>query len=308
MALDQSSHALKHVCNRIQGVSTTAMWCTTCHQDVPLRQGATAAAVECARCGTPFDEVAQSAADACAEYLSERSPDTVPFSSAPRVADFDSSALEQLLAGPPLPTEDWQLDAEVRDVTRLIDRLRRTTPNEPAAVVRSAPPVPYQPFSESPIPSAMGRMQALASQPPVVKPIEKSSFAAWLLLSLGLATFVCGSVLLGWSFAADRADLWSLGLPLTLAGQAGLILGLVMQLEGLWRSTRQTDQTLSDLDGQLSQLRHATTMLSTTHSTPAQSFYAHMAEGANPQLLMADLKGQLDLLAQQMAANQRRSA
>ena len=81
-----------------------------------------------------------------------------------------------------------------------------------------------------------------------------------------------------------------------------------MQLEGLWRSSRQTDQTLNQLDGQLSHLRHATTMLSTTHSTPAQSFYAHMAEGASPELLMADLKGQLDLLAQQMAARERRAA
>jgi hypothetical protein len=53
-------------------------------------------------------------------------------------------------------------------------------------------------------------------------------------------------------------------------------------------------------------VRHATTLLTTTKNASAQSFYAHMAEGASPQLLLADLKGQLDLLAQQMASQKKR--
>jgi hypothetical protein len=133
----------------------------------------------------------------------------------------------------------------------------------------------------------------------------KSHLIAWSILSLGLATFACGAVLLGWSFAAERDDLWPLGLPLALIGQAGLIIGLVLQLDGLWQSNRHTAQTLSQLDGELSRVRHATTLLSTSRTAPAQSFYAHMAEGASPQLLLADLKGQLDLLAQQMSSQRR---
>ena len=39
------------------------------------------------------------------------------------------------------------------------------------------------------------------------------------------------------------------------------------------------------------------TLLGTSHGSPAGSFYAHMARGASPQLLLADLKSQLDLLA-----------
>ncbi len=299
------THRISASCQQI------AMWCKHCHQDVPLRQGGAVGIATCARCGTALDEIEAPELDACAAYLSEDSPeafDEAAASPAAAASDFDNTALEQLLAGPPLPKEDWQLEAELRDVNRLVERLRRTTPLEPAASPAPAT-IPFPSFAAAPLPSAMTRMQALAATgPTVAKPAEKSGFAAWMLLSLGLATFVCGSVLLGWSFLADRADLWSLGLPLTLAGQAGLILGLILQLEGLWRSTRQTDETLSELDGQLHQLRHATTMLSTTHSSPAQSFYAHMADGAHPQLLLADLKGQLDLLAQQMAASQRRSA
>jgi hypothetical protein len=38
-----------------------------------------------------------------------------------------------------------------------------------------------------------------------------------------------------------------------------------------------------------------------THSSAAQAFYAHMADQASPYLLLADLKGQLDLVARSMA-------
>lgn len=111
----------------------------------------------------------------------------------------------------------------------------------------------------------------------------------------------CGGVLLGWSLVTGRSELWNLGLPLALLGQAGLLVGLVLQLENLWQSNRETTHTLDELDEQLLELRHATTLLTTTHSTSAQSFYTHLAEGASPQLMLADLKGQLDLLAVKMA-------
>lgn len=285
------------------------MWCATCHQDVPLSRDSAATGSQCARCGNRLDESATTAMDPCAAYLNEEDgPDTVPFGSPPETPAIDAVELDRLFVAPPLPTEDWQFEAEFRDVDRLVNRLRQVVPPKQHASSAAHVPAAYHPLDVDRVPSVMTRLQAVGSSASAARPTEKSNFAAWSLLSLGLATFVCGGVLLGWAFAADRGDLWSLGLPLTLAGQAGLILGLVMQLEGLWRSTRQTDQTLNELDGQLSELRHATTMLGSTHSSPAQSFYAHMAEGANPQLLMADLKGQLDLLAQQLAAHQRRSA
>jgi hypothetical protein len=37
--------------------------------------------------------------------------------------------------------------------------------------------------------------------------------------------------------------------------------GLVLQLDGLWQSNRQTAHTLNQLDGELSQVRYATTVL-----------------------------------------------
>jgi hypothetical protein len=80
-----------------------------------------------------------------------------------------------------------------------------------------------------------------------------------------------------------------------------LLLGLVLQMDSLWQANRRTTETLDQVDHRLQEINHTTTMLGTTHSAPAQSFYAHMAAGANPQMLLADLKGQLDLLAVRMS-------
>lgn len=193
---------------------------------------------------------------------------------------------------PALPGDDWQLEAELRSVHRLVESLRGPERFDAAANMPS-PHLPRIGTSSS----------AVATEPIAALPVEtrsRSSTAAWMSLSLGLAVFACGGVLLAWSLLADRPDLWTIGLPIALAGQAGLIVGLVLQLEGLWRSSRQTEKTLSALDNELDRVRHATTLLSSTKSPSAQSFYVHLAEGAQPQLLLADLKGQLDLLAQQM--------
>lgn len=113
-------------------------------------------------------------------------------------------------------------------------------------------------------------------------------------------TFVCGAVLLGWYFHDGQEHLWRLGLPLTLGGQVALLFGLIVQLDTLWQNNRGTSVTLDQLDQQIDDLRQTTTAMSNT-SGSAKSFYLHMAEGAGPEVLLADLKGQLDVLAVKMA-------
>jgi hypothetical protein len=243
------------------------MWCSTCQRDCPPACGETGELLRCGQCGTTLGFGKQPAAPLPA--AASRSPAAVP-----------------------LPDDDWALEADVRTVHRLVENLKRTCRLDLAASI----PAPHLPAAQAGPQQHMPNTAAqerTADQPPI-------NLAAWLLLSLGLAAFACGAVLLGWSFAADREDLWPLGMPLALAGQAALIVGLVLQLDGLWRTSRKTEVTLSALDGELAKVRQATTLLTTSHSGPSQSFYLHMAEGASPQLLLADLKGQLDLLAQQM--------
>jgi hypothetical protein len=242
------------------------MWCSTCQRDCPpVGLAAAEGMLRCTQCGTTLG------------YGKETQVQTQVIRDEP-VA----------VTGAGLPEADWALEADIRSVHRLVESLKCTTRIDLASPVVNShlPNLPAAARDEVP--------HAIAAEPP------KANLAAWSLLSLGLATFACGAVLLGWSFATDREDLWPLGMPLALGGQAALIVGLVLQLDGLWQTSRKTEKTLSALDDELSKVHHATTLLSSSHSGPSQSFYLHMAEGAPPQLLLADLKGQLDLLAQQM--------
>jgi len=147
-------------------------------------------------------------------------------------------------------------------------------------------------------------MAAIASEPfsATRRKRRRSSPLVLAALSLGLMAFVCGAVLLGWSLAVGRNDLWNLGLPIALVGQFGLLVGLLWQFEGLWEGNRQAADKLDDVDERLEDLNKTAALISTAHSSPAQAFYVHMAGGASPHLLLADLKGQLDLLAVQMSA------
>jgi len=116
----------------------------------------------------------------------------------------------------------------------------------------------------------------------------------------GTMALVCGSILLGWATIADRPELWTFGTPIALGGQIVLLVGLVCQLERLWSDSRRAVHQLEKVDAQLHELRTATTLLGTVHG-PSAAFYAHLAGGAGPELLLSDLKGQLDILAARLA-------
>jgi len=269
------------------------MWCSTCQQDVPgLGSSSDGSLLRCGKCG---DQLASAA------NQNHVAPQSNSNASAARHAN-ETVSLDKLLRLGPLGNEDWAIEAELRGVQRLLSSLKARSADTSDAWQRPAPHVAHklrqpaasvQPSSSDLVDHAR-RGTASSTQPQV-------HLAAWIILSLGLAVFACGAVLLGWSLVGQRDDLWPVGMPLALIGQAGLILGLILQLDGLWNTSRQTAEVLSELDGELKTVREATTLLSTSHSSGSQSFYLHLAEGASPQMLLADLKGQMDLLAQQMA-------
>ena len=123
---------------------------------------------------------------------------------------------------------------------------------------------------------------------------------AWSCLSLGTMAFVCGAALMAWSTNAGRPDLWAVGTPVLLIGQISLVLGLVLQLDRIWRDSRRAAAKLDNVDEQISDLKTSTTLLGTTHG-PSGAFYAHWAGGAGTDILLSDLKSQLDLLAVKLA-------
>ena len=118
-------------------------------------------------------------------------------------------------------------------------------------------------------------------------------------LSLGTMAFGCGLALLGWSAYSGSRELWTYGAPIVLAGQIALVLGLVVQLDRIWRDSRRAAAKLLTVDEQIHDLKTTTSLLGTTHG-PSAAFYA-LAGGAWPDLLLNDLKSQLDLLAVKLA-------
>lgn len=265
------------------------MWCSDCQQDVPaIASKSDSNAVVCARCRKQLSD--PSAGKTAAQA---RSPD------ARKGHDDPLTAM-----GPTIDLDDWQLDEDLQAAEHLSNRYQAS----PAATDEPAPRSDVGAAAEALLAAAHVQAHSGHRTPDLFRSHQNAAprqpqrtWVAWTFLSIGLMTFVCGAVLSGLSFMAGQAELWNIGLPMVLSGQAALLLGLVFQLEGLWQNNRETCETLGELDDQIADLRQATTLLHSTHGAAAQSFYAHMAQGASPHLLLADLKGQLDMLAVKMA-------
>ncbi len=223
------------------------------------------------------------------------------------MSDLPADAVTPSAVELPLSIDDgWILDEQVRHLQRRM-HVPQVAVSSYAANVHADWSVEmasgdFWNTAASPKPTLSSRMTTVPHSAEATVTRRRPSIVAWSILSLGLMAFLCGGVLLVWAFVGHRNDLWGLGMPLALVGQFGLLLGLVLQLDHLWQANRRTAETLDVVDERLHEINHATTLLQSSHSTAAQSFYTHLAEGAHPHLLLADLKGQLDILATKMAA------
>jgi hypothetical protein len=264
------------------------MWCKQCQQDVPGLFSAEAGSYCCSRCKAELSD-----------------PATGPVSDADR-EPIDFHALPDAGCGgedPPRLDEGWDLEERLRRVERLlrIDRgshgigsgsQRKGDCHQRAIRIDAAHDAGPQWHFPKAAKAKAARKQAgsrAATGP-------RMPVLTWTALTLGLMAFTCGGVLLGWSAATERQDLWTIGMPIAVAGQVVLLIGLVLQLDRLWHDTRHNARKLHHVDEQLQDLNTATTLLC-RDSAGSRSFYAHMGSGASPQLLLADMKSQLDLLA-----------
>jgi hypothetical protein len=245
------------------------MWCPDCQQDVHALPTTDQRGLCCPRCG---------------QFL--------------RTAEPEPTSDEIEAVAPPLGYDGWELDQQLDDIGRALGIAQGTDAQAESLYTRHTMRMD-QPHSDPPV------LHIQPTEKPAAQPAAEHSTKlgtlGWLSLALGTVGFICGGVLLGWSLASGRAELWSIGLPVALAGQIALLIGLALQLDRMWRDSRRSAEKLDKVEEQLHDLRTATTLLGASHGPASSAFYAHFAGGANPQLLLADLKGQLDLLAVKMA-------
>src|SRR5262249_23421302 len=208
------------------------MWCSTCQQDVPgLGSPSSGGELRCGKCGGILGAT---------EHLAATARESGSVAPAQSVTSDESPAFERLLRCPPLPEDDWTLEAELRGVQRLLSSLKSRPPAGEAVLVHrpqmALPGWHQMPAVEPDANDELEPAEATAPQP-------RTNTAAWTILSLSLAVFACGAVLLVWSLLGQRDDLWPVGLPVALIGQAGMILGLVLQIDGLTGRRATEDRT-----------------------------------------------------------------
>jgi len=193
--------------------------------------------------------------------------------------------------------DGWELDEQLRHVERVLAGGkgcgRPVTAAYQQEVARLDPP--HDGPSARHLPPA--HKPTCTSKPKTAKSHPVLATLTWAALSLGTMTFACGGMLVGWSVVSGRSELWTVGMPVALCGQIALLVGLILQLDRLWHDRRHAAAKLNHVDEQLRRLQTAATMLSTGHGSHAGAFYSHLADGAGPELLLSDLKSQLDLLA-----------
>ncbi|MBN1394049.1 MAG: hypothetical protein JW959_03375 [Pirellulales bacterium] len=246
------------------------MWCKDCRQDVPALISGDNQSFCCPRCGGIL----------CAESKSNCQSDPP--------AD-------------PTSYDGWEMGEELDELgrtlrgARLDDRLSK-------AIHRREAKRFDRPHADLPDwHSTAAASSQLERKPDAVKSGAVLGALIWCSLALGTMGFICGGVLMGWSLIAGREELWAIGVPAALIGQIALLVGLVLQLDRIRRDHRRSADKLEDVDERLSDLKTAATLLSANNGAASTAFYAHFAGGASPQLLLTDLKSQLDLLATKIA-------
>ncbi|HEV3138566.1 MAG TPA: hypothetical protein VGZ26_11695 [Pirellulales bacterium] len=266
------------------------MWCRKCAQDVPGVPSLEEGKYTCARCSGPLEAISAAGTPHSRRKKAERAG--ITGTAAHHRPDYDGWEMEEQLRhafrvlGParsarrnrtsPKGGTKFRVDAGQGVPGPHVKRARRATRRVDRAVA----------VEDSPRSTSLGDRLV--------------GFVVWSSLSFGTMAVVCGLALLGWSAHTGQQELWAIGAPIILGAQVALVLGLVLQLDRIWRDSRRAAARLQTVDEQIHELKTTTSLLGTTHG-PSTAFYAHWAGGAGPDVLLSDLKSQLDLLAVKLA-------
>jgi hypothetical protein len=257
------------------------MWCKHCRQDVPAQTAAAQQRLCCPRCGgdVDYDRLNRGAAEA--------------------VTGDQDKKVSVSASGPanaPPSYDGWEMDEQLRHIERML---------RPAEVARRQTRIDLghagRPTWHTPVAHSAGTRRKPAGRAPGYA----SAVFTWTILALGTISSLGGGILLACSVVANRQQLWTIGLPLTLMGQIVLLVGLELQTNRLWRHSRRSAAKLDSVHEQLRELKTSATLLATAPDPAGSAFYSHFAGGASAELLLADLKSRLDLLAMKIAEQER---
>ncbi len=266
------------------------MWCRKCAQDVPGVPSLEEGKYSCARCSGPLDPAPVHGTPHMRRKTADR-------------AGVASTAASQRPA-----YDGWEMEEQLRHAFRVLGPARNAGRKRNA--LTEGPTFRIDAGEGMKGPHAKKSRRPLRRIDRVIaaeEPLKSTSlgdrlagFVVWSALTFGMMAVVCGLALLGWSAHTGRQELWAVGAPIILGAQVALVLGLILQLDRIWRDSRSAAARLQTVDKQIHDLKTTTSLLGTTHG-PSSAFYAHWAGGAGTDVLLSDLKSQLDLLAVKLA-------
>lgn len=196
------------------------------------------------RCGTSLSAETDGAKDEGSEATSATDEIAEPVTS-------DDATSDGLPPITPLPSMDsWELEEQLRHIERVLAGPKFARGLAGAAEFRLDAP--------QPLAAAPARSDGTDS------PSRWLSFLVWSVLAPGLTAMSCGAALGGWACYDKRWELWQVGLPVLVAGQAALVVGLLLQLCLAWRKGRPVSTPL-DADGTPATTPSAATMHDAEH-------------------------------------------
>lgn len=215
------------------------------------------------------------------------------------IALDDEIALEVVDSRPPLVADDWQLRRRTRELgRRLHHSVHGIERRADASQELSPPQTPFAEIAErtsAPIIDPIGHYRA--TRPGPLPGPELGQIFAWFVTFAGFVLLAVGLSGMAWIIAHGGSEFWGHALALTLAGQGVLIFGLVLVVARLWRHSRHANGKLHEVHAELAQVHRATEALAAMRNGGAPAFYAELVRGASPQMLLTNLKGQVDQLA-----------
>jgi hypothetical protein len=117
----------------------------------------------------------------------------------------------------------------------------------------------------------------------------------WTTVTAGAAALACGIGLLVCGWLSRRPELQTIGLPITLLGQGAVLVGMLVQLDHVWRDNRRTDDKLSRFQRQLENLENLAADLQTV--APRRH---GVSTPTTQQRTLADLKQRLETLSHRL--------